>query len=139
MITAVDANVILDILVGTVEEIAESHAALQLAKGDGSITVSVVCYAEVAQRFASKSKVDDFFQLLNCEIQPVDKASAYLAGQFSRQYRLRGGSRTRILPDFLIAAHAQLYANRILTRDKRFFGETFPKLKAVSPFDLLKG
>jgi hypothetical protein len=137
MITAVDANVILDILVGSVEEIAVSHAALQSAKADGTITVSAVSYAEVAQRFSSKSKVDDFFHLLDCTIQPLDEASAYLAGQFSRQYRLRGGSRTRILPHFLIAAHAQLHADRILTRDKRFFSDTFPRLKAVSPTDLV--
>lgn len=137
MITAVDANVILDILVGSEEEIAVSHAALQSAKADGTIVVSAVSYAEVAQRFPSRSKADEFFHLLDCIVQALDEASAYLAGQFARQYRLRGGTRTRILPDFLIAAHAQLNSDRILSRDSRFFGSNFPRLKAVSPADLI--
>jgi predicted nucleic acid-binding protein len=136
MITAVDANVVLDTLVGSEEEIATSYAALRSALLAGKIVISVVSYAEVAQRFPSKSNADDFFRLLNCTTQVLDEESAFLAGQFARQYRLRGGNRRRILPDFLIGAHAQLHADRILTRDKRFFGDTFPKLRAVSPADL---
>jgi predicted nucleic acid-binding protein len=136
MITAVDANVILDTLVGTPEEIALAHAALRSAEAQGGLVVSTVAYAEIAQRFQAKAKVDDFFSLLGCRIGPLDEESAFVAGQFARQYRLRGGSRTRILPDFLIGAHAQLHADRLLTRDKRFFRDTFPKVKAVSPADL---
>jgi predicted nucleic acid-binding protein len=136
MITAVDANVILDTLVGTQEEIALAHAALRAAEADGGAIVSTIAYAEIAQRFQSKAKVDDFFSLLGCRIEPLDEESAFVAGQFARQHRLRGGSRTRILPDFLIGAHAQLRADRLLTRDKRFFRDTFPKLKAVLPADL---
>jgi len=136
MITAVDANVVLDILVGSEEEIATSYAALQSALQSGKLVMSAVSYAEVAARFPLKSKADDFFNLLNCTIQALDEESAFIAGQFARQYRLRGGSRKRILPDFLIGAHAQLHADRILTNDKRFFGSNFPKLKAVSPTDL---
>ena len=136
MITAVDANIILDALVGTQQEISLAHAALRSAEASGDVVVSTVAYAEVAQRFAAKAKADDFFDLLGCRIEPLDVECAFLAGQFARQYRLRGGSRSRILPDFLIAAHAQIRADRLLTRDKRFFRE-FPKLKAVSPEDLI--
>jgi predicted nucleic acid-binding protein len=137
MITAVDANVILDTLTGSPNEISLAHAALRAAQADGGIVTSAVCYAEVAQRFQAKAKADDFFALLGCNIEPLDEDTAFLAGQFARQYRLRGGNRTRILPDFLIAAHAQLRADRILTRDKRFFKDTFPKLNAVSLEDIV--
>jgi predicted nucleic acid-binding protein len=137
MITAVDANIILDTLVGSPQEVSLAHAALRVAQVSGATITSAVSYAEVAQRFQSKVKADDFFALLGCDIEPLEEEAAFLAGQFARQYRLRGGSRIRILPDFLIAAHAQLRADRILTRDKRFFRETFPKLKAVSPEDIV--
>ncbi|HEV2620235.1 MAG TPA: type II toxin-antitoxin system VapC family toxin [Acidobacteriaceae bacterium] len=136
MITAIDANVILDTLVGTPEEISVAHAALRSAEAQGGSVVSTVAYAEIAQRFQTKAKVDDFFSLLGCGIEPLDEESAFVAGQLARQYRLRGGSRTRILPDFLIGAHAQLRADRLLTRDRRFFRDTFPKLKAVLPSEL---
>ena len=136
MITAVDANVILDVLVGSEDEAANSQAALYSAHRSGGICISVVSYAEVAQRFPTKSKIDDFMRLLSCKVDDLDGESAFLAGHFSRQYRLRGGSRTRILPDFLIAAHAQIHADRLLTRDSRFFSANFPHLKAINPRDL---
>jgi predicted nucleic acid-binding protein len=135
--TALDTNIVLDILTGTPSEVAQSEAALKSAQLAGTLSISIIVYAEVASNFPTRSSADDFFRLLNCKIEPVEQATAYLAAQFFWQDRLRGGSRTRILPDFLIAAHAQLNADRILTRDKRFFSDTFPRLKAVSPADLV--
>ncbi len=137
MTTALDANVVLDVLTGTQAEIQAAESALLAAKIAGNITISTVAYAEVAARFKSKAKADDFFSLLECKVQPLDDNAAFLAGQFFQQYKRRGGTRTRILPDFLIAAHAQLNADRILSRDTRFFGPNFPRLKAVSPADLI--
>ncbi len=137
MTTDVDANVVLDMLTGSSKEIESAYSAMRAAKLAGDLTISSVAYAEVAVRFRSKTKTDDFFSLLNCEIQPLDEAAAFLAGQFYRQYKQRGVTRTRILTDFLIAAHAQSKADRILNRDSRFFGASFPQLKAVRPEDLV--
>jgi hypothetical protein len=135
--TALDANVLLDILMGTPAQSTQSAAALKAAKLAGPVSVSIVVYAEIASNFPSRARAEDFLHLLNCRVEPINGSAAFLAGQFFQQYKLRGGSRTRILPDFLIAAPAQLHADRILTRDKRFFRETFPKLRAVSPEDLV--
>jgi predicted nucleic acid-binding protein len=132
----VDTNIVLDILIGTPAQTAQSAAALRAAKLAGPISISILVYAELASNFPSRARLDDFLRLLNCRVEPMEESTAFFAGQFFQEYKLRGGGRTRILPDFLIAAHAQLYADRILTRDKRFFRETFPRLKAVSPTDL---
>jgi predicted nucleic acid-binding protein len=136
MITAVDANVLLDLLAGTLQEVQRSDAALTAARRSGGLSVSMVCYAEVSRNFASVKETDEFFSLLSCRVDKIEEDAAFLAGQFFEQYKKRGGTRSRILPDFLIAAHAQLNADRILTRDTRFFGPNFPRLKAVSPADL---
>jgi predicted nucleic acid-binding protein len=125
------------VLTGTPAEIQRGEKVLRAAKRVGPICISTIVYAEVASHFPSRQRADDFFALAQCRVDPVDETTAYLAARFFLEYRLRGGSRTRILPDFLIAAHAQLRADRILTRDKRFFKETFPKLKAVSPEDIV--
>ena len=134
--TAIDTNIILDILTGTPQETLQSSAAIKAAKLAGPVSISILVYAEVTSNFASQARADDFFGLINCRVTSIDEPTAFLAGQFFQEYKRRGGTRTRILPDFLIAAHAQLHANRLLTRDKRFFRENFPKLKAVSPADL---
>ena len=137
MITAIDANVVLDILIGSPKEIQNAEFAMRVAKKAGSTIISAVAYAEVAAQFPSKARADEFFLLLSCKVEPLEEGAAFLAGQFFDDYKKRGGRRNRILADFLIAAHAQLNADRILTRDSRFFGLNFPRLKAVSPTDLI--
>lgn len=135
--TALDSNVVLSVLTGSPAEIERAEDVLRAAKRAGPISISMIVYAEVASNFPSRLRADDFFSLMSCRVDPVDEPTAYLAAQFFIQYKKRGGNRTRILPDFLIAAHAQLNADRILTRDKRFFREAFPKLKAVGPADIV--
>ena len=137
MITAIDANVVLDILTGSPKEIQNAQSAMLAAKKAGATIISVVAYAEVAAQFPSKVRANEFFLLLSCKVEQLEEDVAFLGGQFFDEYKQRGGKRTRILADFLIAAHAQLNADRILTRDARFFGPNFPHLKAVSPGDLI--
>jgi predicted nucleic acid-binding protein len=136
MITAVDSNVFLDMLIGSAEDEREARIALVAALRQGVIVVSTVIYAELAGRFLERSDLNAFLQGWHCAVEPLDSATAYLAGVYFKEYRQRGGDRVRILPDFLIAAHAELNADRILTRDKRFFGESFPNLSAIRPADL---
>ena len=97
----------------------------------------MICYAEVSRTFGSQREADEFFDQLGCRLDRMDENQAFLAGRYFEEYKQRGGTRTRILSDFLIAAHAQLNADRILSRDNRFFGPTFPLLKAVLPADLI--
>ncbi len=136
MITAVDTNVLFDLLAGSPQDATNADAALHRAVQQGEAVLSTVTYAELAHRFSTQASLEQFLDFLGCKLTPIEPSAAYLAGRFFRDYLRRGGARTRILPDFLVAAHAHLHADRLLTRDKRFFTTTFPKLKAVSPADL---
>jgi predicted nucleic acid-binding protein len=137
MITAVDSNVFLDMLVGSEREQLEARASLAVSLREGMIVISAVIYAELAARFSERSDLNDFLQAWHCAVEPLDEATAHLAGVYFKEYRQRGGNRVRILPDFLIAAHAELRADRILTRDKRFFGKSFRVLRAVRPGEIV--
>jgi predicted nucleic acid-binding protein len=44
-----------------------------------------------------------------------------------------GGSRTALVPDFLVAAHAAVRADRLLTRDRGFARRYFRRLRIVDP------
>ncbi|MGH9558014.1 MAG: type II toxin-antitoxin system VapC family toxin, partial [Bryobacteraceae bacterium] len=57
----------------------------------------------------------------------------FLASRAWRTYRKQGGQRTRILADFLIGAHAQAQATRLLSRDRGFYGKLFPSLDVFDP------
>jgi predicted nucleic acid-binding protein len=98
--------------------------------------MSTVCVAELTFRLPLKGAMESMLSMMRVTVYPLDFETAFLAGLFHREYRNRGGTRTRILADFLIAAHAQLHADQLLTRDSRFFSGAFPNLKAVAPEDL---
>ena len=136
MVTAVDSNIFFDI---TSDDALANMAAIRAlgnAAAAGELVVSTVCYAELSVRFETQAELNTFLAEFEVETTPLDQETAFLAGHFLREYKERGGGRTRILADFLIAAHAQAHADRILTRDGRFFTENFPNLKAVAPADL---
>ena len=58
-----------------------------------------------------------------------------LAAETFAAYAIRrrsgGGSPKRLLPDFVIAAHALLQADRLMTRDARRYSQDFPKLRLI--------
>jgi len=45
----------------------------------------------------------------------------------------RGGKVGRVLPDFLIGAHAQLHAERLLARDRGYLRDYFKKISLWDP------
>jgi predicted nucleic acid-binding protein len=59
--------------------------------------------------------------------------AAFLAPDVFRKYRSRGGKRERVVADFLIAAHAAVRANRLLTRDWGFCRTYFKALRVMDP------
>lgn len=68
---------------------------------------------------------------LTFEHMPIE--AAHLAGQAHYQYRRSGGRRERVLPDFLIGAHAAVSNYRILSRDQARFRTYFPSVPVVAP------
>jgi len=63
----------------------------------------------------------------------LDVDAARTAGVAWADYRRRGGSRKRVIADFLIGAHALAYADRLLTRDRGFYRSYFSGLEIFDP------
>lgn len=70
---------------------------------------------------------------LGVEFDPLTAAAALQASESWRKYRERGGRRDRVIPDFLIGAHALAQADRLLSRDRGFFRTYFPRLRLLDP------
>ncbi len=63
----------------------------------------------------------------------IPRQVAFRAAQAFREYRLSGGGRTAILPDFFIGAHASTLRAPLLTRDARRYRTYFPALRLLAP------
>lgn len=70
---------------------------------------------------------------IGLELVPDDRDVAVASGRVFRAYRQAGGTRRRILPDFLIGAHALVHADRLLTRDRGFYRSQFAQLTILEP------
>ena len=128
MITSVDTNVLLDVFVSGAPHHAQSQALLTTAYDNGAILVCDVVYAELVPAFGNRASLDEALRVINATVSPIDTAIAYEAGMRWFRYRQAGGSRERILADFLIGAHAAATANTFLTRDRGFYGTYFSEL-----------
>jgi predicted nucleic acid-binding protein len=60
-------------------------------------------------------------------------AAAERAGDAWRAHRGGGGTRDRVIADFLVGAHAAEQADRLLTRDRGFHRAAFSTLLILDP------
>ena len=67
------------------------------------------------------------------EIAATPRSALFLAGKAFQRYRLAGGTRTGVLPDFFIGAHAAVEGWPLLTRDAGRYRRHFPKLALIAP------
>ena len=133
MITAIDTNVLLDVLIPNDEFFGRSLRAVDEAAVQGSLVVCDLVYAELCIHFQSQRECDEFLDATEIRVEPLDRAAHFMASRIWRKYRQQGGPRSRILADFLVGAHAQTQANRLLSRDRGFYGKLFPSLQVLDP------
>jgi predicted nucleic acid-binding protein len=133
LITAVDTNVLLDVLTADSRFGSASRRALARSIQEGSLVACEVVWAESAAAFSTRKAFTRAMETLGLAFEALDEPAATLAGLSWRRYRAAGGTRRRILADFLIGAHADLHADRLLTRDRGFYRSYFTRLAVLEP------
>lgn len=133
MITAVDTSVLLDVFRDDPNHGRLSAEALRRCIREGRLVVCDIVWSELAGLFPSRVALKARMGQLNISFLPMDQDAASLAGEMWRQYRSRGGKRKRVIADFLIAAHAKVQCDRLLTRDRGLCRDYFKRLTVVDP------
>ena len=129
MITAIDTNILIDILEPCPIFGIASKNLLKQALAEGSVVACDVVWAEVTTAYGDKQ--EKLLQILNglgVTFSPLTKEAAEEAAKGWLKYRKSGGTRKRIAADFLIGGHALIQCDRLLTRDQGVFASVFNSL-----------
>lgn len=131
--TLVDTNLLLDLVTDDPRWAEWSQRQLEAAALRGRLLINDVVYAELSIGFRRIEEVDRVLAGAGLTIAPIPRPALFLAGKVFQRYRAAGGTRTGVLPDFFIGAHAAVEGLTLLTRDARRFRRYFPTLSLITP------
>lgn len=154
MITAIDTNILLDILGKDMQYYEKSMHLLELQNEEGSLIISPMVYAEILVFFLRKEKQDkaelklkEFLKEMCIEIVHFTEKDYAVASSawntflktkvvqcpscgcsnnfFCKRCKKPVHWRNHILTDFLIGAHAKEHADVLATRDRGYYQKYF--------------
>lgn len=134
MTTAIDSNVLIDVIGHANVFTAAAIAALDEGRRRGGLIVSPVVAAETASHFASPAALRAAFEAMHIELRPFAWHDLHRASESYTAYCRRSSKpRSRMLADFLVGAHAEAHADALLTRDRGSYATYFPKVRLIEP------
>jgi predicted nucleic acid-binding protein len=132
-VTLVDSNVLIDVWTDDPQWYEWSLTQLNEAGRRGPLLINDIIYAEASIRFNSMDEFDAALAEAGVTVTAIPRMALFRAGKAFAQYRNAGGTRTGVLPDFFIGAHADLERLPLLTRDVPRYRHYFPTVELIAP------
>lgn len=129
----VDTNVLVDVLEDDPEWADWSVAQLRAQAKIHRLAINPVIYAELSLTFSTVEALDKAIDGLGLALTEIPRPALFLAGKAFVRYRRKGGSKSNVLADFFIGAHAAVSGYPLLTRDTRRYSSYFPGVKLLAP------
>jgi len=130
----IDTNILIDITTRDPVWFEWSRSQLRNAAiSDDEVVINDVVYAELSVRYRDLEALDTALESSGIVLVPTPRAALFLAGRSFERYRAAGGSRSGVLPDFFIGAHAVVANGQLITRDMRRFRTYFPGIELITP------
>jgi len=129
----VDTNVILDVIQNDPQWAAWSQAQLDATSLKFTLMINPVIYAELSIAYRRIEELESMLGSSRLRMEPIPREALFLAGRAFLKYRQQRGTRTGVLPNFFIGAHAAVAGIPLLTRDVRRYSNYFPSLELIAP------
>jgi predicted nucleic acid-binding protein len=129
----VDTNVLVDVLENDPDWADWSVAQLRAQAQIHRLVINPVIYAELSLAFGTVEALDEALAALQMPMIEIPKPALFLAGKAFVKYRRQGGTKTSVLADFFIGAHAAVAGMPVLTRDVRRYAGYFPSVELIAP------
>jgi hypothetical protein len=129
----VDTNVLVDVVERDPRWFSWSIGQLRSLSMTHSLAINAIIYAELASTYSSSAILDQKISTMNLVFVDIPRHAAFLAGKAYVLYRRRRGTKSNVLPDFFIGAHAAVLGCPLLTRDTRRYAEYFPSVRLIAP------
>ncbi len=129
----VDTNVLVDVLEDDPDWADWSVRQLRMQSQVHDLAINPVIYAELSLAFDSVAALDDTLDGMQIAIAEIPRPALFLAGRAFVKYRRSGGTKSSVLSDFFIGAHAAVLGCGILTRDVRRYAQYFKTVPLIAP------
>lgn len=129
----VDTNVLVDVLEDDPIWAEWSIGKLRALSRVHELVINPVIYAELSAVFASIEDLESAVTELQLKFLDLPRAALFLAGKAFVRYRGRAGTKTNVLPDFFIGAHAAVLDCAVITRDPRRYRNYFRSIEIIAP------
>lgn len=137
MRTALDTNIVSPVWLA-LPAAGAIAAALAKLRGEGALVISAPVFVELSAvpgltpQMVRKALAEMSISIDFDMGEEVWQLSATTFSDYAvRRRRSGGGSAKRFPADFIIAAHAQLKADRLMTRDAGRYSLDFPSLRLI--------
>ena len=129
----VDTNVLVDVLENDSNWADWSITQLRAQSKIHQLAINPIIYSELSLTFSTVEALDQTIDDLRLTMIEMPRAALFLAGKAFVRYRRQGGTKSNVLGDFFIGAHAAVSQYPLLTRDTRRYSSYFPSVNVIAP------
>lgn len=129
----VDTNVLVDVLEDDQEWAAWSTGQLRAQSRIHRLAINPIIYSELSLAFSTVEALDRAIHDLDLVMVELPRPALFLAGKAFVRYRRQAGTKSNVLADFFIGAHAAVSRYPLLTRDTRRYTSYFADVSLIAP------
>ena len=129
----IDTNVLVDLVTDDPLWAEWSQHQFDMAAIQDELAINDIVYAELSVRYARIEELDAMIRGARLVNATMPRPALFLAGKAFQRYRSAGGTRTGVLPDFFLGAHAVVSDCVLITRDAARYRTYFPGIMLISP------